>query len=178
MFCRIDSAISIPFLSYIYFNSDNEVISEACVSSIARLKCQEGIPFLTMIMSSPEVWPIRMSACQGLGMSASDEAVPALSVAVFDNTENECIRACAANALGELGSRLALSCLLSTLLDKDEEVSYRCVCGEILADLEWKNALPAFEKIKQDAKNGADSYLLEEWSEQCIENLLGTVTQE
>ena len=178
MFCKIDASISVPFLSYIYFNTDSEVISEACVSSVARLKCQEGIPFLTMIMSSPEVWPIRMSACQGLGMSGCDEAVVPLSSPLFDHTENECVRSCAAHAMGELMSRLSMSTLVSVLLDKNEEVEFRRICGEILSDTEWKDSLPVFEKIRQDAKDGADSYLLEEWSEQCIEKMLGAVTQE
>lgn len=177
MFCKVDPSIAVPFLSYVYFNTDSEVISEACVSSVSRLKCQDAIPFLTMIISSPEVWPIRVSACQGLGMSGRDEAVTPLSGPLFDPTENECVRTCAAQAMGELRSRLSMSTLISVLLDKGEDEEFRMICGEILADLDWKPSIRAFEKIRDDAKAGADGYLLEEWSEQCIEKMLGTVKQ-
>lgn len=144
------NAAAIPILIRALSESDWSVRSQA-VSQIGLLGIwldsdvlEDGVTALIhLLQSDPEI-SVRSSVALYLGVIGNIRAVPVLIEALFK--DDKIVRSSAANALGRLQERSAISELIRSLQDKDD------VCEAAIRSLRILNAvesLPAIRKLLQ-----------------------------
>jgi len=98
---------------------DPEVREEA-VDSLAELKDERAIVYLTDVLLSDKNEDVRESAAAALGELGDERAIDPLIQALRDKDAG--VRESAVNALAEIGSKEVISPLMDALSDEDEDV--------------------------------------------------------